>query len=146
MELFPPLAFGFGGPQDWVILAVVALLVFGPKRLPDLGRQLGEAMRDFNKLKDELTGAMHSVHEEAESAAHSITKAYSEPRSVSSPTVEAATNRRVYDQEPEDLMAPAVPELHPVEHVPAAHESGKLLIPPPAAVAVTAEEAHEKGH
>jgi sec-independent protein translocase protein TatA len=32
-----------------LLVAVVVLLVFGPKRLPDLGKALGESIRDFKK-------------------------------------------------------------------------------------------------
>lgn len=35
------------GPLEIAMLLVVALLVFGPKRLPDLGRSLGQGMREF---------------------------------------------------------------------------------------------------
>ena len=40
-------------PMELIIILVVALLVFGPKRLPDLGRSLGRGMREF---KDSVTG------------------------------------------------------------------------------------------
>ena len=50
-----------GFPEIMIIL-VVALLVFGPKKLPDLGRSLGNGIREFRKgtqgLKDELEGSM----------------------------------------------------------------------------------------
>ena len=36
-------------PGHLLILAVVVLLVFGPKRLPELGRSLGTGMRDFRR-------------------------------------------------------------------------------------------------
>ena len=35
------------GPLEIVILLVIVLLIFGPKRLPDLGRSLGRGMREF---------------------------------------------------------------------------------------------------
>ena len=35
------------GRMELVIVLVVALLVFGPKRLPDAGRSLGRSMREF---------------------------------------------------------------------------------------------------
>ena len=38
---------GWVGPGEIVILLVVALLVFGPKRLPEMGRSLGRGMREF---------------------------------------------------------------------------------------------------
>jgi sec-independent protein translocase protein TatA len=44
--------FGIGLPEVIIVL-VIALVVFGPKRLPDLGRSLGTGMREF---KDSITG------------------------------------------------------------------------------------------
>jgi sec-independent protein translocase protein TatA len=43
---------GIGLPEMLIVL-VIALVVFGPKRLPDLGRSLGAGMREF---KDSITG------------------------------------------------------------------------------------------
>ena len=39
--------------MELIVLLVVALIVFGPKRLPDLGRSLGSGMREF---KSSITG------------------------------------------------------------------------------------------
>ncbi len=41
------------GPLEIIIILVIVLVVFGPKRLPDLGRSLGKGMREF---KDSVTG------------------------------------------------------------------------------------------
>jgi sec-independent protein translocase protein TatA len=41
------------GPLEIGVVVVIALLVFGPKRLPELGRSLGGGMREF---KDSVTG------------------------------------------------------------------------------------------
>lgn len=41
------------GPLELAIVLVIALVIFGPKRLPDLGRSLGSGMREF---KDSITG------------------------------------------------------------------------------------------
>jgi sec-independent protein translocase protein TatA len=41
------------GPLELIIILVIVLLIFGPKRLPGLGRQLGSGMREF---KDGITG------------------------------------------------------------------------------------------
>ena len=46
---------------DLIIILVIVLLIFGPKRLPGLGRQLGQGMREF---KDSITG---NKDDEAES-------------------------------------------------------------------------------
>lgn len=37
------------GPMEIVIVLVIALLVFGPKKLPELGKGLGRGMRDFKR-------------------------------------------------------------------------------------------------
>jgi sec-independent protein translocase protein TatA len=42
------------GPTELIVVLVVALLIFGPKRLPDLGRSLGRGIREF---KESVTGA-----------------------------------------------------------------------------------------
>jgi sec-independent protein translocase protein TatA len=44
---------GWIGPWELLILLLVVLLVFGPKRLPEAGRALGKGMREF---KDSITG------------------------------------------------------------------------------------------
>ena len=41
------------GPLEIGIVLLIVLVVFGPKRLPDLGRSLGSGMREF---KDSITG------------------------------------------------------------------------------------------
>ena len=35
------------GPMELIIVAVIALLIIGPKKLPDAGRSLGKSMREF---------------------------------------------------------------------------------------------------
>jgi sec-independent protein translocase protein TatA len=47
------------GPMEMVVILAIALIVLGPKRLPELGRSLGSGMREF---KDSISGATR--HEE----------------------------------------------------------------------------------
>jgi len=44
---------GWIGPWELAILLIVVLLVFGPKRLPEMGKSLGKGMREF---KDSIGG------------------------------------------------------------------------------------------
>jgi sec-independent protein translocase protein TatA len=44
---------GWIGLPELIILLIVLLLIFGPKRLPEMGRSLGKGMREF---KDSVTG------------------------------------------------------------------------------------------
>ena len=48
------------GLQELVLIFVVALLVFGPKNLPQLGRSLGRAMREFRKASDEFRSTIET--------------------------------------------------------------------------------------
>jgi sec-independent protein translocase protein TatA len=48
---------------ELMILLLVILLVFGPKRLPEMGRQLGKGMREF---KDSITGKDDDDEDRAE--------------------------------------------------------------------------------
>ncbi len=49
---------GFIGTQTLIIVMVIALLVFGPQKLPDIGRQIGQAMRELKKMSGDMTKAL----------------------------------------------------------------------------------------
>lgn len=42
------------GPMELVIVLVIALIILGPKRLPEVGRSIGNGMREF---KDSISGS-----------------------------------------------------------------------------------------
>jgi sec-independent protein translocase protein TatA len=54
------------GPLELIIVLVIALVIFGPKRLPDLGRSLGSGMREF---KDSITASSKSEDDDDEPVA-----------------------------------------------------------------------------
>jgi sec-independent protein translocase protein TatA len=54
------------GPMELVVVLVIALLVLGPKRLPEVGKSLGKGMREF---KDSLSGITDSDDDDEETAA-----------------------------------------------------------------------------
>ena len=70
---------------DLIIVLVIVLLIFGPKRLPGLGRQLGQGMREF---KDSITG--NSKDDEAESRPE-LTSASASAPAPASPQRESAS-------------------------------------------------------
>ena len=80
---------GLDNPLHILILLVVVLLVFGAKRLPEIGRSLGEGMRGF---KDSISGDTHQSLAQAPPAAP-----------VAAPTVAAAA--------PAAAPAPAAPPV-----------------------------------
>lgn len=42
------------GPQELILILIVALVVVGPQRLPELGRTIGKALREFRKIQDDV--------------------------------------------------------------------------------------------
>jgi len=42
------------GPQELLIILVIALIVVGPQRLPALGRSIGRGLRELRKAQDEV--------------------------------------------------------------------------------------------
>jgi sec-independent protein translocase protein TatA len=49
------------GPMELVVVLIIALVVLGPKRLPEVGRSLGKGMREF---KDSISGDRHDDDED----------------------------------------------------------------------------------
>ena len=48
--------FGSIGPTELILIFIIALLVFGPKKLPEVGKSIGKAIREFKKASDEIKG------------------------------------------------------------------------------------------
>jgi sec-independent protein translocase protein TatA len=60
--------FGLGLPELLVIF-VIALLVFGPKKLPELGKSIGRAMAEFKKASEEFKETIQEEMKEVEKSA-----------------------------------------------------------------------------
>jgi sec-independent protein translocase protein TatA len=71
---------------DLLVVLLIVLLIFGPKRLPALGKQLGQGLREF---KDSITG--DSKDEDAPRA--EITEAAAAPVAEDRPPVESSEHR-----------------------------------------------------
>ena len=48
------------GLQELILIGVLALLVFGPSKLPELGRMFGRAMREFRRASDEFRSTVET--------------------------------------------------------------------------------------
>ncbi len=59
------------GPAEILVILLVGLLVFGPKRLPEIGRQVGRAMREVKKFQDTVKGELDQVLHLQEDEDHS---------------------------------------------------------------------------
>ena len=63
--------FGIGTPE-LIIIAIIALLIFGPSKLPELGKTLGKGLREFKKASSNLKEQVNplSGSDEASSETH----------------------------------------------------------------------------
>ena len=77
------------GPLEIIVVLVIALIVFGPKRLPELGNSLGKGIREF---KDSVTGENKDDDDDDDVKAISASNATATP-------VEPSTTHRVEEDE-----------------------------------------------
>ena len=50
--------FGSIGMPEMIIILVIALIIFGPRKLPELGRSLGKSINEFKKASNELRSTL----------------------------------------------------------------------------------------
>ena len=100
---------GLDNPLHIAVLVVILLLVFGAKRLPELGRSLGSGMREF---KDSVTG--HSTPEQPTlpAAAQPAPPAQAQPQAAPVPVAQPAPT--VAPAPPAQPQAPPAPPQAPV--------------------------------
>jgi sec-independent protein translocase protein TatA len=67
--------FGIGYQEMFVVL-VVAMIIFGPKRLPELAGQVGRWVRDFRRMSSDLTGEFEKTFAEVEEVKKSFKREF----------------------------------------------------------------------
>lgn len=80
--------FGIGLPEMGLIMAV-ALLIFGPKKLPEIGRSMGKAIRGFQEASNEFQSEFKREAEQLENAVK--TTAEIEPKQIQASSLEKDT-------------------------------------------------------
>ncbi|MEH2446140.1 MAG: TatA/E family twin arginine-targeting protein translocase [Nostoc sp.] len=80
--------FGIGLPEMAVIM-VVALLIFGPKKLPEIGRSVGKTIRSFQEASKDFQNEFQKEAEQLEEAVK--TTAELEPKQIESAKSEQDT-------------------------------------------------------
>jgi sec-independent protein translocase protein TatA len=77
--------------KDLLVILVIVLLIFGPKRLPGLGKQLGQGIREF---RDSITGSDHDDADEQPQIAQSSAAAPATASSAESRPAEPVSSER----------------------------------------------------
>ena len=85
----------FGGP-DLIVLLLIILVLFGAKKLPELARGMGSAIKEFQKAKNEFTDELHSAGktDAAEAKPGVSAPTATVPRIENSPTASTAGELR----------------------------------------------------
>ena len=80
--------FGSIGMQELIIIFVVALIFFGPRRLPELGKSLGKSIAEFKRASNELR---NTLEDEIRVDEQRQTKAADVPTPASPPDASGST-------------------------------------------------------
>ena len=86
--------FGSIGMPELIIIFVIALIIFGPRKLPELGRSLGKSINEFKRASNELRNSLEEeirVDEQREAAKKSADTAAAPAQAA--PTVEGTQAR-----------------------------------------------------
>jgi TatA/E family protein of Tat protein translocase len=102
---------GFGHWWVLLILAAIALIIFGPSRLPELGAGMGKAIKEFRKATSEMGDALkEEVHKVDESTPTAVGTTYPAATEPTAPTAPVAPSPPGPSQQP---PAPAPPPEAP---------------------------------
>ncbi|OPH53126.1 hypothetical protein BC351_32125 [Paenibacillus ferrarius] len=115
------------GFTELLLIAIVALVLFGPQKLPEIGRMLGKTVRDFKK------GAHALLNDEPQAPAAS--------NPADSPSPQAAAPNSATETKPAEAVASSKPAVEFISSTPAQGAASDEGTQAPAAVAPAAASA-----
>ena len=114
------------GPAEILVILVVALLVFGPEKMPEIARQVGKGMREFKRVQQHLRSELRDVVAEFDAPSATESRG-SDPLPVFPPKDDAMAPDAARPPSP-DPISPEVMNPDPIEPEPISPEP---LSPPP---------------
>ena len=93
--------FGSIGMPELIIILVIALIIFGPRKLPELGRSLGRSINEFKKAFNELRSTLEEEIRVEEQRDRTTATASATPPAATPPPVDATTVSRTTTTAPE---------------------------------------------
>ena len=85
------------GP-DLIVILLIVLVLFGAKKLPELARGMGQAVKEFQKAKDEFSDELHKAGKTEEKTVH--------PAQANVPRIEPGTPGATPQPDPNETVAP----------------------------------------
>jgi TatA/E family protein of Tat protein translocase len=85
--------FGSIGMPELIIILVIALIIFGPRKLPELGRSLGKSINEFKKASNELRSTLEDEITAEEQKDRARATAAAIPPAATPPPVDATVSR-----------------------------------------------------
>jgi sec-independent protein translocase protein TatA len=86
--------FGSIGMPELIIILVIALIIFGPRKLPELGRSLGRSINEFKKASNELRSTLEEEIRIEETRDRTTAVASATPPAATPPPVDTPTVSR----------------------------------------------------
>lgn len=77
--------FGSVGMPELILIFVVALLVFGPKKLPEIGKSLGKGLAEFKRASEDLKKTIEDEIEAGKREAASVKQEVTEAKNLLAP-------------------------------------------------------------
>jgi TatA/E family protein of Tat protein translocase len=96
------------GFQELLIIFVIALLVFGPKKLPELGKSLGKGLREFKKATEDLKSNWEDQMKEVEEPIRETAKDLKNTGNEVTTAIEAAgdPSHTIHNTQPTETAVP----------------------------------------
>ena len=107
------------GPAEILVVLVIALLVFGPNKMPDIARQVGKGFREFRRVQQHLKSELRDVVSEFDSPSSATVEQQPVPML---PPKDAASDDTASSAPAPEASAPATP----VVETPAAEPTAPL--------------------
>lgn len=97
------------GFPELIVIFIIALLVFGPKKLPELGKSLGKGLREFKRATEDLKQSWDEQLRDAEHISNDVKDTFNETANDLKDT-ERDVNAETHDEESSKPAEPAVPK------------------------------------
>lgn len=117
------LQLAFLTPGNLIIIFIVALLLFGPERMPEIARQLGRAVREIRKLSGDFTESIMNIRDDVAQTANPVKEIIASAQEKIGSEIDSAVKaapalpppEEPKTQEPAERAAEAVRPIEQVE-------------------------------